>query len=145
MIAGGLAAGLLLLGLLGIGAAVLLRVETTNGTLVVEMNDDEVEARIKNGKLILSGPDGKVRYTLTPKDRSKKLEAGAYKIRVEGADGLVLDTLRVHPQERGRGQGPRDDGAERVGEEESRESRRGSQGSRSTCCPSAGLFVSTTK
>ncbi|HTU19961.1 MAG TPA: SUMF1/EgtB/PvdO family nonheme iron enzyme [Gemmataceae bacterium] len=72
-------------------AVVLLRVETANGTLTVEMNDDEVEARIKNGKLILSGPDGKVRYTLTAKDRSKQLEAGPYKIRVEGADGLVLD------------------------------------------------------
>jgi hypothetical protein len=73
-------------------AVVLLRVETPNGTLIVEMNDAEVEARIKNGKLILSGPDGKVRYTLTAKDRSKKLDAGPYKIRVEGADGLVLDT-----------------------------------------------------
>ena len=56
------------------------------------MNDADVEARIKNGKLILSGPDGKVRYTLSPNDRSKKLEAGPYEIRVEGADGLVLDT-----------------------------------------------------
>ncbi|HTU19960.1 MAG TPA: protein kinase [Gemmataceae bacterium] len=73
-------------------AVVLLRVETANGTLLVEMNDDEVEARIKNGKLILTGPDGKVRYTLTAKERSKQLEAGPYKIRVEGADGLVLDT-----------------------------------------------------
>jgi len=73
-------------------AYIVLRVETPNGTLLVEMNDDEVEARIKKGKLILSGPDDKVRYTLTPKDRSKKLDAGPYKIRVEGADGLVLDT-----------------------------------------------------
>jgi len=87
------AVGLLLLGSLGYWlAAVLLRVETPNGTLIVEMNDDEVEARIKNGKLILSGPDGKVRYTLSPHDRRKQLEAGAYKIRVQGADGLVLDT-----------------------------------------------------
>ena len=89
----GLAAALLLLGLLGYWlATVLLRVETANGTLLVEMNDDEVEARIKNGKLILSGPDGKVRYTLTPNDRSKKLDAGPYTIRVEGAGGLALDT-----------------------------------------------------
>jgi eukaryotic-like serine/threonine-protein kinase len=73
-------------------ALVVLRVETPNGTLVVEMDDKEVEARIKNGKLILSGPDGKDRYTLTANDRSKELEASPYKIRVEGADGLVLDT-----------------------------------------------------
>jgi hypothetical protein len=88
-----LAASLLLLGLLGYWLAnVLFRVETPNGILVVEMNDDEVEARIKNGKLILTGPDSKLRYTLTPSDRRKKLEAGPYKIRVEGADGLLLDT-----------------------------------------------------
>ena len=66
----------LLVPLIGWLAVVMLRVETPNGTLLVEMNDDELEARIKNGKLILSGPDGKVRYTLSPKERSKKLEAG---------------------------------------------------------------------
>src|SRR5262249_8859575 len=81
LMGGALATGLLL-GLLGYWlATVLFRVETPNGILVVEMNDDEVEARIKNGKLILTGPDGKVRYTLTPSDRRKKLEAGSYKIR----------------------------------------------------------------
>ncbi len=73
-------------------AVVLLRVQTPNGTLVVEVNDDEVEARLKNGKLVLSGPDGKVRYTLTASERNKKLKAGEYRIHVEGADGLVLDT-----------------------------------------------------
>lgn len=87
------AVGLLVLGLLSYYlAAVLFRVETPNGTLVVEMHDEEVEARIKNGKLILTGPDGKVRYTLTANDRNKKLAAGPYQIRVEGADGLVVDT-----------------------------------------------------
>ena len=70
----------------------LLRVETPNGTLIVEVADDEVEAKIKGGKLVLSGPDGKVRYTLSAGERDKKLDPGAYKIRVEGADGLVLDT-----------------------------------------------------
>jgi len=73
-------------------ATTVLRVETPDGTLIVEMDDAEVEARIKNGKVVLYGPDDKVRYTLTASDRNKKLDAGPYKIRVEGADGLVLDT-----------------------------------------------------
>lgn len=73
-------------------ASVVLRVETPNGTLVVEINDPAVEARIKDGKLILSGPDGKDRYTLAPGERDKKIDAGPYKIRVEGADGLMLNT-----------------------------------------------------
>ena len=86
------ALALVLLAPLGVWlAVVMLRVETSNGTLIVEMNDDEVEARIKNGKLILSGPDGS-RYTLTPNERRKDLKTGSYTIRVEGADGLVLDT-----------------------------------------------------
>jgi hypothetical protein len=73
-------------------ATVILRVETANGTLVVEMNDAEAEARIKDGRLVLTGPDGKVRYTLSPGEREANIDAGAYKVRVEGADGLTLDT-----------------------------------------------------
>ena len=89
----GLAVALAVLLPLGIWLGVtLLRVETPNGTLIVEIADDEVEARIKGGKLVLSGPDGKPRYTLAAGERDKKLDAGAYKIRVEGADGLTLDT-----------------------------------------------------
>ncbi len=70
----------------------VLRVETPNGTLIVELADKDAEARIKNGTLILSGPDGKVRYTLTPSGHDNTIDAGAYKIRVDGADGLTLDT-----------------------------------------------------
>jgi WD40 repeat protein/serine/threonine protein kinase len=89
----GVATGVLALLTLGVLLSlVILRVETPNGTLLVEIKDDEVEARIKNGKLILTGSDGKVRYTLTPSERNKKLEPGAYKIHVEGADGLTLNT-----------------------------------------------------
>src|SRR5262249_40191781 len=73
-------------------SGVILRVETENGALVVEMNDPAVEARIKNGKLILSGPDGKDLYTLTPGERSKEIPPGPYKVRVEGADRLALNT-----------------------------------------------------
>ena len=73
-------------------AAVVFRVETPNGTLVVEMDGADAEARIKDGKLILSGPDGKTLYTLETGVRDRKIDAGAYKVRVEGADGLSLDT-----------------------------------------------------
>jgi serine/threonine protein kinase len=84
-----------ILGVLLLGAAlavVIIRVQTAEGTLVVEINDPDVETRIKNGKLVLIGPDGKERYTISSVDRNKKIDAGAYTIRVEGADGLVLDT-----------------------------------------------------
>ncbi|MCE9567745.1 MAG: protein kinase [Planctomycetes bacterium] len=87
------AVGLLaLLPLVGWLAVIVLRVETEQGTFVVEIDDPEVEARIKNGKLILTGPDGKHHYTIMPGERDKKLAAGPYKLRVEGADGLVVDT-----------------------------------------------------
>jgi hypothetical protein len=62
-----------------------------NGTLVVQI-DPEVEARFKNGKVVLTGPDDKVRYTLSPGERDKKIEPGQYKVRLEGADGVILDT-----------------------------------------------------
>jgi serine/threonine protein kinase/Leucine-rich repeat (LRR) protein len=73
-------------------ATVVLRVETANGTLVVEIKDDDTEARIKDGKLILTGPDDKVRYILSPSERSKELTPRDYKVHIEGADGLILDT-----------------------------------------------------
>ena len=87
-IAGGVLAALAV----AAAAAFVLRVQTANGTLVVEINDPAVEARIKNGKLVLADADGKDRYTITPADRDTKINAGAYTIRVEGADGLALDT-----------------------------------------------------
>ena len=52
-------------------ASNVLRVETPNGTLIVEM-DEDVEAKIKNGKVILSGPDGKDRYTLSAGERTRR-------------------------------------------------------------------------
>jgi WD40 repeat protein/serine/threonine protein kinase len=73
-------------------ATVILRVETPAGTLLVELNDADVVARIKGGTLILSGPDGKVRYRLSIAESANKIDAGPYKIRVEGADGLTLNT-----------------------------------------------------
>ncbi len=91
IIGAGVVALAVLLTLGGWLVAVMLRVETATGTLVVETNDNEVDARIKGGKFIVSGPDGKS-HTLTGNERSRKLDAGSYKIRVEGVNGLVLDT-----------------------------------------------------
>ena len=60
----------------------------------MQIDDAEAEARIRNGKLILTGPDGKVRYTLSPSERNRKIDAGPYRIRVEGADGLTTGPLK---------------------------------------------------
>ena len=85
--------GLLVLAPLALWLAVtMLRVETPNGTLLVELNGAEAEARVRDGKLILTAADGKDRYTLSPRQHDNKIEAGPYKIRVEGSDGLALDT-----------------------------------------------------
>jgi serine/threonine protein kinase len=73
-------------------AVLVMRVGTAEGELVVEIDDPNVEARIKNGRLVVVGPDGKDRYTLAPSEHNKKLAAGPYTVRVEGADGLAIDT-----------------------------------------------------
>jgi tRNA A-37 threonylcarbamoyl transferase component Bud32 len=86
----GTALGLLVL--CALVAAVVIRVDTGEGTLTVEITDPDVEARVKDGKLVLCGPDGKERYRIAPAERDKKLDPGAYTIRVEGADGLALNT-----------------------------------------------------
>jgi serine/threonine protein kinase/Leucine-rich repeat (LRR) protein len=78
--------------LIGLAVSIVLRFETKEGTLVVEINDQETEARVKGGKLVIIGPDGKERYTLSPTERNKKIDAGPYMLRVEGADGAVLVT-----------------------------------------------------
>jgi hypothetical protein len=86
------AAGLVAFLALGLAAVVVIRFDTPEGTLVVEVSDPEVEARFKGGKLILAGPDGRERYTLTAAEPGRKIAAGKYLLRVEGADGLALDT-----------------------------------------------------
>jgi formylglycine-generating enzyme required for sulfatase activity len=73
-------------------ALLVLRMETPEGTLIVEMDGDEVAAKIKGGKLVLAGADGKMRYTLSAKERKKSLAEGRYTLRVEDADDLSVDT-----------------------------------------------------
>ena len=81
-----------LLALIAVLAVVIIRVQTAEGTLVVEITDPDVEARIKGKELVLVGADGKEKYRITAADRNKTIDAGQYSIRVEGADGLALNT-----------------------------------------------------
>ncbi|MFO0843259.1 MAG: protein kinase [Gemmataceae bacterium] len=84
-------------------AGVILRVETKDGTLVVELADEDVEARIRNGELQLVGADGKVKYALRPSEKNRAaLAPGEYRIRVSGADGLKLDTEAFEMKQGGR-------------------------------------------
>lgn len=73
-----------------IALAVVLRSGTPEGTLTVEV-DPDAEAKFASGRLILYGPDGKERYRLAAAERTKKLNAGTYTVKVEGADGVALD------------------------------------------------------
>ena len=78
---------------LGIAFAVYQFVfATTEGTLVVEVNDREADVRFKNGELHIYGADGKLKYTLKASERNAKLATGQYTVKVTGADGVVLDT-----------------------------------------------------
>ena len=66
-------------------------VKTKDGTLVVEV-DGDVDARFKNGELLIFDPAGNLKYTLRPGERDARLPAGPYVVRVRGADGVALDT-----------------------------------------------------
>ncbi len=87
-------------GALGAAALILAVVtiffQTPYGTLEVQIDDPKIEARFKNGALILADETGKTRYTLRPAaelaDKNEKIKAGDYQLRVEGADGLTVDT-----------------------------------------------------
>ena len=83
-------AGLLALVLLGwwLGA-VAFAPEPSTGTVSVEF--DAPESRTKRGSLVLTAPDGTDRYTIARGERVKRVEAGAYRARVEGAEGLTPD------------------------------------------------------
>ncbi len=65
---------------------------TPNGRIVVQIDDDDIEARFKKGKIELYDKAGKLLYTLEPSERNKNLPPGNYGIKVAGVDGLELDT-----------------------------------------------------
>jgi len=83
----GVATAILLIGGL---TAYKLVFETKDGTLVVEIDDKDVEARFKDGELQVVA-DGVVKYRLKPSERNRSVEPGKYRIRVAGADGLTVD------------------------------------------------------
>ena len=66
-------------------------IKTPNGTMLVQIDDKEVEARFKNGELQILDTDGKVKHTLKPGERTKDMPPGTYRIHVVGADGLTVD------------------------------------------------------
>jgi TPR repeat protein/tRNA A-37 threonylcarbamoyl transferase component Bud32 len=87
---------------LGVGvAAYTLFFQTAEGTLVVEVEGD-AEVRFAQGELRLYGDDGKLKYTLKPSEKNKSLPPGSYRVKVEGADGLKLDTERFELEKRGK-------------------------------------------
>ncbi len=67
-----------------------LQFETTDGTLVVEV-DDSADVRFQQGKLEVWA-DGKLKYTLSPSEKNKTLPPGKYLLKVVGADGVKLET-----------------------------------------------------
>jgi serine/threonine protein kinase/Leucine-rich repeat (LRR) protein len=71
-----------------------LTFKTANGTLIVEIDDPEVQARFQNGRLEITDPTGKRTYALKPSDKNQSLPAGEYRITVKDAEGLTVDTDR---------------------------------------------------
>ena len=65
--------------------------ETKVGTLIVEV-DGDADVRFKNGELQIYDADGKLKYTLKPGERDKKMPPGKYTVQVVSADGVKLDT-----------------------------------------------------
>ena len=71
-------------------AAAAVYVQTNAGTIAVEINDAETEARYRSGRLVvMSG--GKERYSLPAAGRALNVDTGSYTVRIDGADGLTLD------------------------------------------------------
>ncbi len=70
---------------------VILILQTSNGTLIVEF-DDSTDVRVKNGLLQIHDEDGNLRYTLGPSANQQQVATGKYHVNVTGADGLTVDT-----------------------------------------------------
>lgn len=92
---------LVLLPLVGWLASEVLRIDTANGTLVVEMTDD-AKVRIQNGELHILDATGQVKYKLKPSENNRFAVApGDYQIAVAGADGLTLNTNQFEMKQGG--------------------------------------------
>jgi serine/threonine protein kinase len=90
------AAGVVALAVLGgLVAGAVSRLGGGRGTLTVEVDGPEAEARFRGGQLVLSGPDGRARYAVAGTERTAEVGAGRYAVRIEGAEGLALDAGEV--------------------------------------------------
>ncbi len=74
---------------------------TPNGTLVIEA-DDESDLRLRKGEIQIFDEHGKLAYKLAPSEKSKGIASGSYMVRVEGADGVQLDTPKFEMKKNGR-------------------------------------------
>jgi serine/threonine protein kinase len=95
-------AGLAALAAAAVVLGVVLTLQSPDGTLLVKIDDPNVEARFKDGELRLYDADGKLQYTLKPSEKNRTLPPGDYRIEVTGADGLTLSTDRFEMQKNGR-------------------------------------------
>lgn len=84
-----------------LGAGTVIALTTKNGTLVVEA-DDDVDIRLRKGEIQVFDEAGVLRYTLSPGEHTKSLPSGIYLVKVEGADGVQLDTSRFEMKRSGR-------------------------------------------
>jgi hypothetical protein len=87
--------GLIVLLALSAGALALFRPKPDEGTLVVEVADPEVEVRFRHARLLVFDRDGTERYAISPSERTKSIRSGSYTLRLQGGDGLVLDTQEI--------------------------------------------------
>jgi hypothetical protein len=65
------------------------------GTFEVRAADSATEARLKGARVLLFA-DGKERYALGPGERTAKVAAGHYALRLESAPDVTLETTDVH-------------------------------------------------
>ncbi len=74
---------------------------TPNGTLVIEA-DDESDLRLRKGEIQIFDEHGKLAYKLAPSEKSKGIASGSYMVKVEGVDGVQLDTPKFEMKKNGR-------------------------------------------
>lgn len=78
----------------GVAAIVVMKVESPNGTLIVEIEGDDVETRVKGKKLTITDKKANRTYDLTIEGQTNpmNLPTGEYEIAVSDDSGLKLRT-----------------------------------------------------
>jgi hypothetical protein len=70
-------------------SAGVIKYQARSAVLVVESDGPEVASRYRGGRLLLYGLDGQMRYVISAAETAIIVEAGQYKVRLEGAEGLA--------------------------------------------------------